>query len=153
MRFRTILALVIVLLVAVFLFANWSVFAAPVRFYFVLGSIDIPLGVVMVALLALVALVMAIYVSIWQGGLLRDYRQQSKELQIQRTLADDAEASRFTTLTALLREEMAKQEARFDAAFGALQTELRDTEHSIAATLAQMDDRMMRVVPKLGAVP
>lgn len=144
MRIRTILALLVLLLVAVFLFVNWPVLAGPARFNFLLGSIEMPLGVAMVLVLALVLLVLAIYVGLWQGGLLRDYRQQSKELQTQRTLADNAEASRFTALTTLLREEMAKQEARFNTAFGALQIELRDTEHSIAATLAEMDERMSR---------
>ncbi len=144
MRFRTVLSLVVVLTMAAFLFVNWRVFSAPASFYFLLGSVDIPVGVVMVILLALIILVLAIYVGIWQGSLLRDYRQQSKELQAQRSLADDAEASRFTALSTLLRDEMAKQEIRFETAFNALQSELRDTEHSIAATLAEMDDRMVR---------
>jgi hypothetical protein len=80
----------------------------------------------------------------WQGSLLRDYRQQSKELHTQRTLADDAEASRFTALTTLLREEMSKQDARLQAAVDALRGEVRDTEHSLAATLAELDDRLVR---------
>jgi septal ring factor EnvC (AmiA/AmiB activator) len=74
-----------------------------------------------------------------------DYRRQSKELQTQRILADDAEASRFTALTVLIKEEMAQRDARLEAAFTALRNELRDTEHSIAATLGEMDDRQRRL--------
>jgi hypothetical protein len=66
-------------------------------------------------------------------------------LQTQRSLADDAEASRFTALSALLRAEMAKQDARLEAAFTTLRNELKDTEHSIAATLGEMDDRQRRL--------
>jgi hypothetical protein len=40
---------------------------------------------------------------------------------------------------------MAKQDARLEAAFTALRNELKDTEHSIAATLGEMDDRQRRL--------
>jgi uncharacterized integral membrane protein len=144
MRVRTIVLIIVALLIAMFLFINWQVFAAPASFYFLVGTVAVPIGVVIVGLLAVVTLGFAGYVAVWQGSLLMDYRRQSKELQTQRSLADDAEASRFTALSALLREEMAKQNARFDEAITALRTEVRDTEHSIAATLAEMDDRLLR---------
>jgi len=144
MRFRTIALLVAVGAAGLFLVLNWSVFAAPASFYFLVGSISVPIGVVFIGLVALVTLAQAIYLGLWQSKLLMDYRRQSKELQAQRALADDAEASRFTALSTLLREEMAKQEARFEAAFTELRTELRDTEHSLAATLGEMDDRQQR---------
>ncbi len=144
MRVRTIVLIVAGLLAALFLVLNWSVFAAPASFYFLVGSISLPIGIVMLALIALVTLGYAIYLGMWQSKLLMDYRRQSKELQSQRALADDAEASRFTSLSTLLREEMSKQEARFEAAFAALRTELRETENSIAATLGEMDDRQQR---------
>lgn len=144
MRFRTVVSIVVILAIAAFVGTNWKVFAAPASFYILVGRVDVPVGIVMIALLVLIMLVVAIYVGMWQGSLLRDYRQQSKELHTQRTLADDAEASRFTALTTLLREEMSKQDARFQAAVEALRGEVRDTEHSIAATLAELDDRLVR---------
>jgi uncharacterized integral membrane protein len=145
MRVRTIASIAAGVLAAIFIILNWSVFAAPARFYFVIGTISIPIGLVMLGLIALVTLGYAIWLGIWQSKLLMDYRSQSKELQSQRALADDAEASRFTALSALLRDEMAKQDARFEAAFTALRNELRDTEHSLAATLGEMDDRQRRL--------
>ncbi len=86
------------LLAAVFIVINWSVFAQPASFYFVVGTISVPIGVVMLGLIALVTLGYAIFLGIWQSRVLMDYRRQSKELQTQRSLADDAEASRFTAL-------------------------------------------------------
>lgn len=145
MRVRTIALIVAGVVAAVFLIINWSVFAAPASFYFLIGTISIPIGVVMLGLMALITLGYAIYLGIWQSKLLADYRRQSKELQSQRSLADNAEASRFTALSALLREEMSKQDARLEAAFTALRNELKDTEHSIAATLGEMDDRQRRL--------
>jgi uncharacterized integral membrane protein len=145
MRVRSIALIVAGLLAALFIVIYWSVFAQPASFYFVVGTISVPIGVVMLGLIALVTLGYAIFLGIWQGRVLMDYRRQSKELQTQRSLADDAEASRFTALSALLRAEMAKQDARLEAAFTTLRNELKDTEHSIAATLGEMDDRQRRL--------
>jgi uncharacterized integral membrane protein len=145
MRVRSVALIVAGVLSAIFLSLNWSVFAQPASFYFVVGTISMPIGVVMLGLIALVTLGYAIFLGIWQGRLLMDYRRQSKELQTQRILADDAEASRFTALTVLIKEEMAQRDARLEAAFTALRNELRDTEHSIAATLGEMDDRQRRL--------
>ena len=142
MRVRIIVLCVVALLVATFLSINWKVFTAPANFNFFLGTVEVPFGVVMVGLLTVVTLAFAIYVAVWQGTVLRDYRRQSNELNSQRSLADDAEASRFTSLSTLLREEMTKQSARFDESLTSLRTEVHDTEHSIAATLAEMDDRL-----------
>ena len=144
MRFRTVLLIVVAIVVAAFLIINWRVFAAPANISFLAGTVEIPLGVVMVGLLALVVLAVAIYVGLWQGTLLMDLRRQSKELQAQRNLADDAEASRFTELSTLLRGEMTKLDQRLEAALDALRGEVRDAEHSIAATLGEMDDRLQR---------
>jgi uncharacterized integral membrane protein len=145
MRVRSIALIVAGLLAAIFIVINWSAFAQPASFYFVVGTISVPIGVVMLGLIALVTLGYAIFLGIWQSRVLMDYRRQSKELQTQRSLADDAEASRFTALSALLRAEMAKQDARLEAAFTTLRNELKDTEHSIAATLGEMDDRQRRL--------
>ena len=144
MRFRTVLLIGVAIVAAAFLFINWRVFAAPANISFLVGSVEIPLGVVMVGLLTLVVLAVAVYVGFWQGTLLMDLRRQSKELQAQRNLADDAEASRFTELSTLLRVEMTKLDQRLEAALDALRGEVRDAEHSIAATLGEMDDRFQR---------
>jgi hypothetical protein len=144
MRIKTILLLIVAIAIAAFLSINWRVFATPANFSFLVGSVDVPIGVVIVGLLGLVILTVAVYVAVWQGAILRDVRRQSKELQAQRSLADNAEASRFTELATLVREEMSRLDQRFDAAVGALRNDLQDTERSIAATLAEMDDRMLR---------
>jgi len=108
MRLRTLLLLVVFVTTAALLFINRQMFSARANINFLFGTIEMPIGVAALGLLAVVILVFAIYVGIWQGTVLMDYRRQSKELQAQRRLADDAEASRFTELSALLRDEMSK---------------------------------------------
>jgi len=127
------LVLVAAGLAALFVVLNWRVFAGPAKLNLLLTSAEVPVGAVMLLLLALTLLVLWIVVGSWQGTLMMEFRRQAKELQAQRLLAESAEASRFTELGALIREEIAK-----------LRTELQETEHSIAATLGEMDDRLRK---------
>jgi len=127
------LVLVAAGLAALFVVLNWRVFAGPAKLNLLLTSAEVPVGAVMLLLLALTLLVLWIVVGSWQGTLIMEFRRQAKELQAQRLLAESAEASRFTELGTLIREEIAK-----------LRTELQETEHSIAATLGEMDDRLRK---------
>lgn len=144
MRYRTVLAIATVILVAVFLIFNWSLFAAPATLNLLVTAVQVPVGVVMLALFAVIILALTIYVGMWQSTFLSEYRRQTKELQAQRTLADNAEASRFTELGALVRAEIAGLELRLGTSLDGLRAEFRDAENSIAATLGEMDDRIQR---------
>jgi len=132
-RFRSLLVLAASGLAALFVVLNWRVFAAPAKLNLAVTSAEIPVGVMMLMLFALALLVLWIIVGRWQGTLIVEFRRQAQELQAQRLLAENAEASRFTELGALIREEIAK-----------LRSELQETEHSIAATLGEMDDRLRK---------
>jgi uncharacterized integral membrane protein len=144
MRIRAIVLILVTVAIVGFLVANWSVFTAPANFHVLFGSVTLPIGIAMLGVIALIVLAFSVFVAFWQGSILMDYRRQAKELQAQRKLADDAEASRFTELSALLRTEVSALGTRLDAAIDAMRAEVRDTEHSIAATLGEMDDRMRR---------
>ncbi len=133
MRIRSLLVWIASGLAALFVVLNWRVFAGLVKLNLLLTSAEIPVGVVMLLLFGVGLLVLWNTLGRWQGTLLQEFRRQAKELQAQRLLAESAEASRFTELGALVREEIAK-----------LRTELEETEHSIAATLGEMDDRLRK---------
>ena len=133
MRIRSLLVLTASGLTALFVVLNWRVYAGLVKLNLLLTSAEVPVGVVMLLLFAVGLLVLWYTMGQWQGTLLQEFRRQAKELQAQRLLAESAEASRFTELGALVREEIAK-----------LRTELQETEHSIAATLGEMDDRLRK---------
>jgi len=132
-RIRSLLVLTASGLAALLVVLNWRIFAGLAKLNLLLTSAEVPVGVVMLLLFAVGLLVLWNTLGRWQGTLLQEFRRQAKELQAQRLLAESAEASRFTELGALVREEIAK-----------LRTELRETEHSIAATLGEMDDRLRK---------
>lgn len=150
MRYRTLLMVVVLVVVGTFFFVNWSVFAAPARFSLIVTSFETSVGAVLLVLFAVVILTLTIYMGISQSSLLFEYRRQAKELQSQRALADNAEASRFTEMGTLLRNEMAGLTAHLEAALDGMREEFRHTEGSIAATLGEMDDRIQRF---MGAKP
>ena len=144
MRFRTALAIVVAVVGTVFFIVNWGLFATPVKLNLLVTSVDAPVGLVMIALFAVVLAVLSSYVGVWQGTLLMEFRRQAKELQAQRALAESAESSRFTELGTLVRNEIANSNQRIETSLTQMRTEFRETEASIAATLGEMDDRLQR---------
>ena len=134
--------------IAVFLFINWRSFAAETTVNFLFFKIDMPMGVLLLAVTAPLIAGVAIYMGVRHGTMLVEYRRQAKELEAQRALADSAEGSRFTELSVILKDELAKLDRRLDASFDSLRTEVRDAERSIAASLGEMDDRLQRAAQR-----
>lgn len=135
MPLRTLLLLLFVALVAGFAALNWGAFAAPTTLNLGVAAVEAPLGLLMLGLVVLVALAFLGYVALFQGRLLLESRRHAKELQAQRQLADQAEASRFTELRTLLQAEVLRLE-------GALRGEVRDSANSLAAMIAELDERI-----------
>jgi uncharacterized integral membrane protein len=138
MPLRTLLLLLFIALVAGFAALNWTAFTTPVPLSLGVTTVEAPLGLAMLALVVVVALAFLGYVALFQGRLLLETRRHAKELQAQRLLADQAEASRFTELRALLQAEVVRLE-------GALRGEIRDSANSLAAMIGELDDRVTGV--------
>lgn len=155
MKIRTLFLLLILGAIAVFTLLNWSAFLAPTTLTLGVTELQAPLGLVMLGLLVLVVAVFLVYVVYLQTSLLMDARQNAKELQQQRKLADQAEASRFTDLRTFLELELLKQTshdkesreivlARVDQLERELRLTLEQSTNSLAASIGQLEDRMDR---------
>jgi uncharacterized integral membrane protein len=142
MRIRTILVIVVLLLVALFAALNWSAFVSITTLNFLFTTVEAPLGLVMLGLLGLVVLAFAVYMAVWQGSVLLETRRYSKELQTQRTLADQAEASRFTELRTYLTAELARLHERLAQTEAALQQDVQASGNTIAAYIGEVEDRL-----------
>lgn len=142
MRMRTILVVLAIFLIAAFAAANWPVFVAPTRLSLVFTSFEAPLGLLMLVILMAVVLGFVGYMALWQGKTLLEFRRSAKELERQRDLADQAEASRFTALQATMQSDNQQLTARFAQLQEAIGAEIRENANSLAATLAEMDDRL-----------
>jgi uncharacterized integral membrane protein len=145
MRTRTVLVVLVLLLIVGFLAINWSVFAASAKLSFLFTSAEVPIGVVMLGMLTLIALTFGIYSAVSWSSILLEFRRQAKELTAQRTLADQAEASRFTDLRSLMHDELEHLADRTARMHETLRTEIRDNANSLAATIGELDDRMQRL--------
>ena len=105
MGVRTGVLLIVMMLIAALAALNWGTLSAPVVMSVGVTHVTAPLGLVMLALTVLLGVLFATYVLYLQSSMLLDARRQSKEMQAQRTLADNAEASRFTELRNFLESQ------------------------------------------------
>lgn len=142
---------IVLAVIAFFGFLNWPVLNAPVSLWLGMTTITAPLGTLMLVLFGVVVLLMLIE----QSAALAETRRYGRDLDAQRKLADQAEASRFTELRTYLSGELARSEqrsievqstliARVDQVERSLRTALDQQGNSLAATIGELDDRLER---------
>jgi uncharacterized integral membrane protein len=136
MRTTSLLVPLLLSLAAAFLALNGSVVMAPAHLSLYFATLEAPIGLVMLAVLAAVVFAFVSDLAIGQSTSLPASRRHAKELEAQRDLADQAEASRFTALRALMLAELERLASRVSQAQDALRTEIRDNANAIAATIA-----------------
>ncbi|MGE5171261.1 MAG: hypothetical protein ACM3JC_12940 [Rudaea sp.] len=155
MSLRTVLLLLLIIALAVFVVANWAAFTAPTTLSLLVGTIEAPLGLIMLMITAALAAVFLAYVFYLQTSVLLETRRMTRELAAQRQLADEAEASRFTELRANLEARLDRLEEGVRSAsaggtpdLGRLRDELRlivdQAANGIAAQIAELDDHLGR---------
>ncbi len=134
---RAIAFFAILVLVGLFALINWDAFTAPGPLSLGLGTVQAPLGLIMLGLVVFLGVLFVVWVIALQANSLRDARRQTRELQAQRDLADKAEASRFTEL----RTELV---ARLDRMQAESRLALEQSGNTLAAHLGQLEDRLER---------
>ena len=153
MRIRTILLLLVLVAVAAFSVLNWNVFVSPTALSLGVTSVQAPLGLIMLVLLVFLAAFFLVFVVYLQSTVLLDTRRHSKELQANRVLANQAEASRVTELREFLNVELKQQTsqnaasqatvlARLDTLDRDLHLQLEQSENSLSAYIAELEDRL-----------
>ena len=137
MPFRTLLLLLVIGALALFVAINWTAFTAPTTLSLLFGSIEAPLGIIMLVITGVLAALFLAYAFYLQTTVLIETRRMARELAAQRELADQAEASRFTELRANL-------DARLDRLEQGLRTALDQAGNGLAAQIAELDDRFVQ---------
>lgn len=161
MRTRTILLVVAILLVAGFAALNWSEIVRPSPLSFGVAVMDAPLGLLLLAVLAVTLLAFLASTAAIRTRSLMDYRSHQKELEAQRTLADKAEASRFLELrqhldTHLreLREREGIAHSEFEKVMLAnrreMQNQMEQVNRTVAARLNELEHRLEARFERLG---
>jgi hypothetical protein len=141
MRLLSVLLLVALAIAAVFVALNWSALAAPSPVNLGLISTSAPLGLIALGIGVVLALLLAGRMAVWQATALIEARRHAKEIQAQRTLADQAETSRYDQLRILMHAELEALANRLAQSQDALRTEVHESTNSLAAMIGEMDDR------------
>lgn len=144
MGVRSVFLLIIVLLIAALAALNWATLATPAVISLGLAQVTAPLGLLMLGLTVALAVFFLIYVLYLQSSVLLETRRHTRELTAQRDLADKAEASRFTELRSFLEAQEQKRSARYAELHSALLARVDQSDHTLAAHLGQLEDRMDR---------
>jgi hypothetical protein len=161
MYLRTLLIFVVLGLVAVFSALNWSAFIAPTVLSLGFTTVEAPLGLILLTIVGLLTLLFLVYVTYLQSTVLFETRRHSRELQAQRELAEQAEASRFNQLRAFIETELEKVAGEIEQSKSLLlnrldqierdfRTGLEQTGNSLAASIGELEDRFDSSVGKSG---
>jgi uncharacterized integral membrane protein len=144
MNARMLVTIVLLLLFAVFVAVNWSAFVAPTTLSLLVATVEAPLGLVLLGAMLLLAAVFVGYTAWWQGRMLIETRRHTQELQAQRSLADQAEASRFTALQNAMQAEMERSRQHVDTRTAELRQALQDSGNTLAAYIGEVEDKVER---------
>jgi len=155
MQLRTLLTLVVLAAIGVFTALNWSVLTARTSLSLGIATVEAPLGAVMLVFVALLTALFLVYVVYLQTSALLHGRRHARELQAQRELAEQAEASRVSELRTFVEAELkrlaargedSKSEllARLDRLEGALHSSIEHSSNSVAAYIGELEDRLER---------
>lgn len=153
MRIRTIILLIAFAAIAVFAALNWSAFTTPTTLSLGVTDIQAPIGLAMLVAIAVLTALFLIFIITLQTSVLLETRRQTRELQASRTLAEQAETSRYNELRLHIDSELQKLDARNQATVAAttacldrlereLHTAIDESSNSLAALIAEMDDRL-----------
>lgn len=152
MGIRTGILALVVVLIAALAALNWGTLASPTLMSLGFMQVTAPLGMIMLGLTALLGILFVAYVVYLQGSVLLETRRHTKEMQVQRDLADKAEASRFTELRNFLEAQENTHMSRNAERHAALLARVEQLENTLAAHVGQLEDRLERRAP-LGAAP
>lgn len=138
MRGRIVFIVIAALVVGAIAALNWPEFtrAEPLSFGIVTASV--PLGLVLLTLIAIVLAVFLVSSAIQESRYLLDHRRHSRALQAQRELAEKAEASRFTDLRQHLDTHLREVRHRDQVVATEFEKRLMNTHNELRAQLERM---------------
>lgn len=153
MQLRNILLIFILSVLVIFAAINWSAIMAPTSISLIFTTIQAPLGLILLAITALLAVFFLGFIVYMQSTMLLERQRLGRDLEAQRELADQAEASRFTELRTYLENELQQlntrnhetrsaMEVRIMQLEQALNTAIEQTGNTLSAYIGELEDRL-----------
>lgn len=144
MKLSTLLFLVVLAVAVAFSIANWGVIMAPTDISLIVASVRAPLGLILLGLVLVVTVLFLGYLVYLQTSVLLESRRHARELDAQRQLADQAEASRFTDLRGFVEQELKSVVARIDRSEQELKATVERAGNTLSAYIGELEDRLER---------
>lgn len=147
---RTLFALLVLLLLALFAWLNWGEITRPTPLSLGLTRVEAPLGLVLVIALGVVSLLYLIFAIGLETAALLEVKRYARELLHYKKLAEDAEQSRYTELRRCLEAELgrlAEAEREEIRALEARVEELLEKHgNTLAAYIGELEDQILRLM-------
>lgn len=144
MKLSTLLFVVVLVLALAFSIANWGVIMAPTEVSLIVATVQAPLGLILLGLVLLVTLLFLGFLVYLQTTVLIESRRQARELEAQRLLADQAEASRFTELRGFVEQELKSVVAHIERSENEVKAALERSGNTLSAYIGELEDRLER---------
>lgn len=162
MYLRTLLIVIVLSTLVVFAAINWGAFMSQTTLSVGVTAVEAPLGLILLGIVGLLTFLFLVYVVYLQSSALLETRRHARELQAQRELADQAEASRFNQLYLFLQVEMQKLAAenqqvltavlgRLEQLEGELRSVVEQSANTLAAYIGEVEDRFERAMSGKGS--
>ena len=149
MRIRTVALILAIVLLAGFAALNMDEFSRPSVLSLGVTTVQVPLGLVMLVLLAVVMLVFLATTLYIQSTHLLEMRQTTRALTTQRELADKAEASRFTELRHYLEAQTLSAQQSEAAQATVLAERLAQTQQVLTSKIEQSGNTLAAYIGEL----
>ncbi|GGJ58879.1 LapA family protein [Deinococcus roseus] len=138
MKFLQALMVIGLVLLAIFTVANFDALMAPHTLnLFWISSYMVPMGILLVILIALITIGYALAVTFIDLRSKAEINRYLKQMEQMRTAIDQAEASRFTQLREYIDQQMAGLASRVESRVDRVRDEL-------AADIGQLEDAVFR---------
>ena len=153
MLLRNILLIFILSVLVIFAAINWSAIVEPTSISLIFTTVQAPLGLILLTITALLAVFFLTFVVYMQSSILMERQRLSRDLETQRQLANQAEASRFSELRAYLETELQQLstsnqdmqnhvETRLTTLEQTLNTTIEQTGNTLSAYIGELEDRL-----------
>jgi len=140
-------------IIAAFTALNWNVLVTPTDLSSGVSMVKMPLGMVMLGLVVVISLLFLLYVVYLQTSVLLETRRHSREMLVNKELAEKAKASCFTELRNGLAAEMLKPAnqhaesktsalACVDQLGTSLRFSIEQSTNTFAAYMGEWEDRL-----------
>ena len=147
---RTLFALLVLLLLALFAWLNWGEITRPTPLSLGLTRVEAPLGLLLVIALGVVSLLYLIFTIGLETAALLEVKRYARELLHYKKLAEDAEQSRYTELRRCLEAELARLAEAEREEIRALEARVEELleEHgnTLAAYIGELEDQILRLM-------